>query len=94
MLKPGDIVIFPHGDPHHMSSGRGARRPFPDYGINAKIKSRELSPLRAGGGGETSHFVCGYMSCDPFLSRPIPERTFLVFKVNGLDPDRQLWAMA
>ncbi len=22
-LKPGDVVIFPHGDPHHMSSGKG-----------------------------------------------------------------------
>src|SRR6059058_1414394 len=23
-LKPGDVVIFPHGDAHHMSSGKGA----------------------------------------------------------------------
>ena len=23
-LKPGDVVIFPHGDPHHMSSGAEA----------------------------------------------------------------------
>jgi quercetin dioxygenase-like cupin family protein len=36
-LMPGDIVIFPHGDPHHMSSGKDARRPFPNYGIAAKI---------------------------------------------------------
>src|SRR5512135_2270878 len=70
-LKPGDIVIFPHGDAHQMSSRKGAKGPFPDYGINAKIKSRDLSPLRAGGGGETSQFVCGYMRCDPYLSRPI-----------------------
>src|SRR5947207_5081247 len=28
-LKPGDVVIFPHGDPHSMSSGAGATRPFP-----------------------------------------------------------------
>src|SRR5690348_6862806 len=48
-LQPGDIVIFPHGDPHHMSSGKGATRPFPHYGINAKIKARDLSPLHAGG---------------------------------------------
>src|SRR5438105_2537567 len=31
-LKPGDVVIFPHGDPHNMSSGAGATRPFPNYG--------------------------------------------------------------
>src|ERR1041385_504253 len=35
-LVPGDVVIFPHGDPHHMSSGTSATRPFPNYGITAK----------------------------------------------------------
>src|SRR5204863_8899147 len=80
-LKPGDIVIFPHGHAHHMSS-KGAIRPFPNYGINDKIKSRDLSPLRAGGGGEISRFVCGYMTCDPYLSRPILNGLPPVFKVN------------
>src|SRR5882757_8941507 len=41
-LLPGDVVIFPHGHAHHMSSGKDAVRPFPNYGINAKIKSRDL----------------------------------------------------
>ena len=81
-LKPGDVVIFPHGDPHHMSSGPGATRPFPNYGISAKIKARDLSTLQAGGGGDTSRFVCGYMVCDPFLSRPILNGLPPVFTVN------------
>ncbi len=81
-LGPGDVVIFPHGDPHHMSSGNGATRPFPNYGINAKIKSRDLSPLHAGGGGEVSRFVCGYMTCDPYLCRPILSGLPAVLKVN------------
>jgi AraC-like DNA-binding protein len=81
-LSPGDVVIFPHGDPHHMRSGEGAKPPFPNYGINAKIKSRDLTPLLAGGGGEISRFVCGYMTCDPYLSRPILSGLPLVFKVN------------
>jgi AraC-like DNA-binding protein len=65
-----------------MSSGKGAKPPFPNYGISAKVKSRDLSPLRAGGGGETSRFVCGYMTCDPYLSRPILSGLPSVFKVN------------
>jgi AraC-like DNA-binding protein len=81
-LRPGDIVIFPHGDPHHMSSGKEATRPFPNYGIGAKIASRDLSPLHAGGGGEVSRFVCGYMTCDPYVSRPILSGLPPVFKVN------------
>jgi len=81
-LESGDVVIFPHGHAHHISSGKGAIRPFPNYGITAKIKSRDLSPLRAGGGGDTSRFVCGYMTCDPYLSRPILNGLPPVFKVN------------
>jgi len=81
-LTPGDVVIFPHGDAHHMSSGKGAVLPFPNYGIKAKIQARDLSPLHAGGGGEISRFVCGYMTCDPYISRPILNGLPRVFKVN------------
>jgi AraC-like DNA-binding protein len=80
-LEPGDVVIFPHGDSHQISS-KGAIRPFPNYGITAKIKARDLSPLRAGGGGDTSHFVCGYMTWDPHLSRPVLNGLPPVLKVN------------
>jgi AraC-like DNA-binding protein len=82
VLAPGDIVIFPHGDPHYMSSGKEAKPPFPNYGITAKIQARDLSSLRAGGGGAVSKFVCGYMTCEPHLSRPILNGLPPVFKVN------------
>jgi AraC-like DNA-binding protein len=81
-LDQGDIVIFPHGDAHHMSSGKDAPRPFPNYGISAKVKARDLTPLHAGGGGETSRFVCGYMTCDPYLCGPILNGLPAVLKVN------------
>jgi AraC-like DNA-binding protein len=81
-LKAGDVVVFPRGDPHIISSVKGARAPFPNYGIAAKIKSHDLSPLRAGGGGDVSRFVCGYMTCDPSLSRPILNGLPPVFSVN------------
>jgi AraC-like DNA-binding protein len=81
-LEAGDIVIFPHGDAHHMSSGKDAILPFPNYGITAKVKARDLSPLHAGGGGEVSRFVCGYMTCDPHLCRPILNGLPAVLKVN------------
>jgi hypothetical protein len=80
-LQPGDIVIFPNGDPHQMSSAE-AIRPFPNYGITQKVLSRDLRPLQAGGGGEISRFVCGYMTCDPYISRQILSGLPAVFKVN------------
>ncbi len=81
-LTAGDIVIFAHGDAHHLSSGNDATRPFPNYRIDQKILARDLSPLRAGGGGAVSRFVCGYMSCDPYLCRPILSGLPPVLKVN------------
>jgi AraC-like DNA-binding protein len=81
-LGAGDVVVFPHSDAHRMCSRDGGPNPFPDYGINAKIRIRDLTPLRAGGGGQTARFICGYMSCEPYLSRPILEGLPPVFKVN------------
>jgi AraC-like DNA-binding protein len=81
-LQPGDVVVFPRGDAHHMSSGKAATRPFPNYGITGKIQARDLSPLQAGGGGDVSRFVCGYLTCDPHLCHPILNGLPAVFKVN------------
>jgi AraC-like DNA-binding protein len=65
-----------------MNSGKDAVQPFPNYGIAAKVKARDLTPLHAGGGGETSRFVCGYMTCDPHLCGPILNGLPAVLKVN------------
>jgi len=81
-LVAGDIVVVPRGGPHEMTSGKEARPPFPNYGINEKVRARDLSPLHAGGGGPTCRLVCGYMNCDPYLSRPILSGLPPVFKVN------------
>ena len=90
-LKPGDIVIFPHGDSHHMTSDKGAVTPFPNYGVASKIESRDLSMLRAGGGGDATRFVCGYMTCDPHMSRPILNGLPPVFRVNILTDRSGHW---
>jgi len=81
-LEPGDVVILPHGDPHQMTSGKGAIATSQTPAILSKVKSRDLSPLQAGGGGETARFVCGDMACDPYISRPILGGLPPLFKVN------------
>ena len=54
-LKPGDIVIFPRGDPHPMSSGKGAKPPFPNYGITASVYESTCLVCRHSG-GSTPHY--------------------------------------
>jgi len=81
-LGPGDIVVLPHGDPHVMTSAPGVAAASLDSAIISKIKARDLRPMLGGGGGDSARYVCGYMACDPFLSRPILGGLPPVFKVN------------
>jgi AraC-like DNA-binding protein len=80
-LEAGDVVVLPHGDAHAMCSGEGVRDKE-TQAIVAKLQARDLTTMHAGGGGEVARFVCGYMSCDPLLSRPILQGLPPAFKVN------------
>ncbi len=80
-LSPGDIVVFPHGDPHHLSSGTGGSQ-IESAAVLRKIATRDLSPMHSGGGGAMTRFVCGYLTFDPLLCGPILEGLPPVFKVN------------
>jgi AraC-like DNA-binding protein len=80
-LSPGDIVVFPHGDPHQLSGGSGISR-VDSTEVFRKIATHDLSPMQAGGGGATTRFVCGYLTCDPLLCGPILESLPPMLKVN------------
>src|SRR6188768_909277 len=80
-LSPGDIVLFPHGDPHHLSSGSGSNQ-LDGAALLKKVATHDLSPMRAGGGGVTTGFVCGYLTCDPLLCGPLLESLPPMLKVN------------
>lgn len=66
-LGPGDIVVFPHGDPHVMGNGSPAE-PWDSGKELQRILSEGLKLARMGGGGEITRFVCGYMTCEQRLS--------------------------
>ena len=81
-LGPGDVVVLPHGDPHRMTSGRVVTATSLTSAILSKVRAGDLSPLQTGGDGDRARYVCGYMACDPLLSRPILNGLPPVFKVN------------
>lgn len=66
-LTAGDIVIFPHGDAHHLGNG-AAVRPVDSLRTFADNLADGLKLVRFGGGGEITKFVCGYLTCEPRLS--------------------------
>ena len=81
MLEAGDLVIFPHGDPHYM--GNGPVIDPVDHGRELqRIFAQGLGMSCSGGGGEITRFVCGYLSCDPQLSRVLLAGLPRVIKVN------------
>ena len=80
-LEPGDVIVLPHGHAHEMRSAEGAGHKLSEKMI-AKVQAHDLSTMRAGGGGEVTRFVCGFMSCDPLLCRPILLSLPAAFKVN------------
>jgi AraC-like DNA-binding protein len=80
-LSPGDIVVFPHGDPHELSAGTGTAL-VESAAVLQRIATGDLSPMHAGGGGATTRFVCGYLTLDPLLCGPILDSLPPMLTVN------------
>lgn len=67
-IAAGDIVIVPHGDPHTVSNGSPSA--LIDSGASVgKALAGHLMSMRLGGGGEMTHFVCGYFGCERHADR-------------------------
>src|SRR4051812_44851976 len=83
-LSPGDIVVFPHGDPHHLSGGSGANQ-VESAAVLLKIATRDISPMQAGGGGGAAPVGCGGFAGGPPPSRAHFQRLPPVLEVHGRD---------
>lgn len=90
LLREGDIVIFPHGDPHILESGPAAHTVDGESELQ-RIFSGGLKVTRFGGGGEVTRFVCGFMVCEPRLSQVFLTGLPTVFKVNIRDDENGQW---
>lgn len=62
-MEAGDVIIFPHGEPHTMCSYPGTKTTA--LGAVLPQSSSDATPQVAfGGGGRKSRFICGYLNCD------------------------------
>jgi AraC-like DNA-binding protein len=80
-VEAGNIVIFPHGDPHVLGNGPPVK-PVDNELELQRIMSHGLMPARSGGGGELTKYICGYMICDPQLSQMFLGGLPKIFTVN------------
>lgn len=80
-LTAGDIVVFPHGDAHIMGNGSPVA-PMDNAGELKRVLSERLTVSRGGGGGALTKIICGYMTCEPQLSRIFLGGLPPILKVN------------
>jgi len=86
----GDILIVPHGDPHILGNGPPVT-PVDRVQVVERVLSQGLKVSRMGGGGEITKFICGYISCDPQLSRVFPGGLPSILKVSIRDDASGQW---
>src|SRR5215470_2608469 len=80
-LDAGDLVIFPHGDPHIIENGPPTKTVDLAREL-ARIVAQRLKLSRLGGGGEVTRFICGFMACERQLSQVFLSGLPPVFKVS------------
>jgi AraC-like DNA-binding protein len=62
-MEAGDVIVFPHGDLHTMRSHDGTQATSIGS-VLAPGSGDAMRQVSFGGGGRTSSFICGYLSCE------------------------------
>lgn len=81
-LAAGDIVILPHGGAHIFSNGSPPNYVDGTTALLGSFGSGDLIPIRGGGGGAETHFVCGYFGCERRADRLFLSGLPQVIKIN------------
>ena len=69
-LREGDLIVFPQGDAHVLSSAPGMRA-VPDMAMFARPTTPLPLMYELGGGGDRARIVCGFLGCDERPFNPL-----------------------
>jgi len=92
-ISAGDVVVFPQGDAHLMSSQPGLPPATGGRRLDA-VLARRPRLLSYGGGGATTRLVCGYLACDARLARMLLAGLPPVVRVNVRGSNAGTWLEA
>ena len=90
-VEAGDIIIFPMGNGHMLSSAPGMHAE-PDLEMYHRPVDRHLPVVFDNhvAGGHSCHFVCGYLGCDARPFNPLLGALPPVFRAQ-MSADSQSW---
>jgi len=99
-LEAGDLVLFPQGDAHALSSAPGLRAPHADKGIHfaprppqlpfsISVSGDAVTTARLEGGGQRATVACGFLGLDARPFNPLLASLPRLLHVPGgaLGPD-------
>lgn len=85
-IGPGDLLMMPTDESHVMGSDLEIE-PVSAETLVVPGPAGGLMTINSGGGGDKTHFVCGFLACDRRLSRPVLEGLPNILRVPfGNDP--------
>jgi AraC-like DNA-binding protein len=102
-LDEGDVILFPQGDPHVMSSAPGMRAPSvdksfffsprpPQLPFAITLEGAEVTTARLDGGGhERATIVCGFLGLDARPFNPLLSALPRVLHVPGRTLGADSW---
>lgn len=91
-LNAGDVVVFPHGDTHRMTSRPGLA-PAKGRSLDV-VLARRPRQLAFGGGGVATRLVCGYLACDARLARMLLAGLPPLVRTNVRGSNAGIWLEA
>ena len=69
-LKEGDLIVFPQGDAHVLSSAPGMRA-APDMAMFVRRTTLPIVYEAGGGGPDGARIICGFLGCDERPFNPL-----------------------
>jgi AraC-like DNA-binding protein len=92
-LTAGDVVAFPQGDAHVLSSESGMRG---NVELDLFRRSEEAAGLPLllrldGGGDERTHVVCGFLGCDARPFNPLLDALPRILRLSHTTSARSEW---
>jgi AraC-like DNA-binding protein len=93
-LNEGDIIVFPQGDPHVVSSAPGMRS-RPDLALFDGASSTQLPFVHALGEGKSdpTQILCGFLGCDTRPFNPLLETLPRMIHVDAQASASSAWLL-